>query len=176
MEDVMVRKIAVAIILIASLSVPIFPMGDTVRVSYTITPDVSVASIYMELVLQASGHDRELVSFLRTHDRAMFNRLAGVIDSLVSKSYDPNDIIRYVRLYGGSKHELVYVRLLLTIMTNRWLGLRTPFEVTMAFDNEGYLEHLECRGFATLDDGFVLTRPFLMKKKIHRSALKELKI
>ena len=170
----MVRFHVLCALVVATVLAASAKERDTVTVSYDKTPGVSVAAVYYEVMKKLCADEAELVRLLATRDETMYEALREAIDSIGTHTVDPNLIIKRIAIRGGSKYESLYVRLCLTIMTTRWFGFQSPLEVRLVFDSAGYLEFFACRGFAKLNDGFVLHRPFLMQKKIHRSELKDL--
>jgi hypothetical protein len=163
------------VIIVIDYPVLAFAGRDTIEVSYAKTPDISVAGVYMDVTQKIAFDEHRQISFLKTNDLALYKKIKDAIDTVALRRTDPNEIVAIVRRHGGSPYELQYVRLALTIMTDRLEGFRTPYRVKMVFDEHGFLEHLECRGFMLLSDGFVLKKPFLDLYKVHRSHLEKFK-
>jgi hypothetical protein len=170
----MVRYVVLCALVVATVLTANARERDTITVSYDKIPGVSVAAVYYEVMKKLCADEAELVRLLATRDETMYEALREAVDSIGTHTVDPNLIIKRIQMRGGSKYESLYVRLCLTIMTNRWFGFQSPLEVRFVFDSAGFLEFFACRGFAKLNDGFVLHRPFLMQRKIHHTELTSL--
>lgn len=173
----MSKKSIIAALLLIFMGTKAFSMGDTVVVSYDNKPvtfdrasSVPVASVYMEIMWKIMEEADNYEFFLRVNDENAYNSLNKKIDSVALNSTNPNDILVHVK---NNRFKLDYVRLVLAKMAKRYIGVRTPLSIKMAFDQKGNLSYFECRGFIKTDDGFALRDSVMLPIKFHRSNLAE---
>ena len=160
-------------VLFAFVNINAFSFGDTVMVSYDDTPNVSIASIYREVVWKVTEKEKRQVEHLSRVDPVSFPLISIEMDSLSWEYINPYDIIPLVKKYNSLKYKTDYVRFFLTKINNNFRGVSSPIKIIMVFDKNGYLTSFQANGFIKKNDGFTLDNDILKVKNIHRSMLQQ---